>query len=155
MRGKKKSSVRVKDVMTPDVRSCSPDTTLASAAAIMWEADCGVLPVVDDGKLTGVITDRDICIALGTQDRLPHTVPVRDAETTSVMTCAPDDELRHALEIMRDYKVRRIPVVDTDHHLKGIVSLNDIVLRADGKHANELSYEEVMKTMKAVCAHRA
>lgn len=155
MRARKAAHLRVQDVMTPNVRSCSPDTTLSVAAAIMWEGDCGVLPVVENGKLAGIITDRDICIALGTQDRLPHTVPVRDAETTAVMTCTPEDELRHALQIMRHHKVRRVPVVDAEQHLRGIVSLNDIVLRADGAHSNELSYDEVMKTMKAVCAHRS
>lgn len=155
MRARKAAHLRVQDVMTPNVRSCSPDTTLSVAAAIMWEGDCGVLPVVENGKLAGIITDRDICIALGTQDRLPHTVPVRDAETTAVMTCNPEDELGHALQIMRHHKVRRVPVVDAEQHLRGIVSLNDIVLRADGAHSNELSYDEVMKTMKAVCAHRS
>jgi CBS domain-containing protein len=146
--------MRVKDVMTANVQTCPPDTNLSRAAAMMWEGDCGILPVVEDGILAGIVTDRDICIALGTQDRLPHTVPVRDVETTDVATCEPEDDLRHALELMRRYKVRRLPVTDTDHHLKGIVSLNDIVLRADRAHPEELSYDEVVNTMKAVCEHR-
>ncbi len=146
--------MRVRDVMTTDVRSCPPDTNLSRAAAMMWEGDCGVLPVVEDGKLAGIITDRDICIALGTQDRLPHTVPVRDVEKTELATCEPEDELRHALELMRRYKVRRLPVTDAEHHLKGIVSLNDIVLRADRIHPEDLTYDEVVNTMKAVCEHR-
>lgn len=146
--------MRVKDVMTAAVRTCPPDTDLSRAAALMWEGDCGVLLVVDDGQLQGIVTDRDICIALGTQDRLPHTVPVRDVETTTVATCEPDDDLHRALELMRRYKVRRLPVTDAEHHLKGILSLNDIVLRADRVHPEELSYDEVLNTMKAVCEHR-
>lgn len=146
--------MKVQDVMTDDVQCCAPDTDLAAAAAMMWERDCGVLPVVEDGKLAGIITDRDICMALGTRDRPAHELTVRDVETTSVETCEPGDDLRHAMEIMRHGKVRRLPVVDELGTIQGIVSLNDIALRVDRTHDDELSYEQVMNTIKAVSEHR-
>lgn len=139
--------------MTPNVISCGSDTTLSSAAGMMWDGDCGVLPVVENGKLSGIITDRDICIALGTRDRVPHTLSVRDVETTAVMTCAPEDELRRALEIMRQHKLRRIPVVDSQQQLKGVITLSDIVSCVDGRNSGGLSYEDVVQALKAICAH--
>ncbi|MFM7137093.1 MAG: CBS domain-containing protein [Planctomycetota bacterium] len=155
MRARRATQVRVRDVMTNEVRSCSPETSLAVAAAIMWEGDCGALPVVENGRVTGIITDRDVCITLGTRDRLPRTVLVRDAGTTSIIACAPDDDLRTALDAMGRCKVRRLPVVDAEQQIRGIVSLNDIILRADRMLGNALSYDEVTQTLKCVCAHRS
>lgn len=147
-------TVRVQGVMTEEVRSCTPNTPLSDSAAILWDRDRGALPVIEDGKVAGITTDRDICIALGTRDRLPHTVPMRDAGTRPVVTCGPEDERRKVLELKRQYQIRRIPVVDAEQRLRGIVSINDIVLRAEGRRSKELSHEEVIKTMKAVSAHR-
>ena len=84
--------MKVRELMTADARACSPTTTLAGAAATMWEADCGILPVVEDGgRIVGVITDRDVCIAAGTRARPASELLVADAMTTKVRTCSPDD----------------------------------------------------------------
>jgi CBS-domain-containing membrane protein len=120
----------------------------------MWSNDCGVLPVVEDGKLAGIITDRDICIALGTRNRPAADMTVKDAATGDVQTCAPDDDIHVAMAIMRRAKIHRLPVVSDQGKLEGIVALNDLVLAADRKHG-EIDYEEVMNTMKAVSEHRA
>lgn len=143
------------DVMSVNVKRCSPDTDLAAASAMMWDHDCGALPVVEDGRLVGIITDRDICIALGTRDRPAHEVTVREVQTTKLEVCHPRDELHHAMELMRCAKVRRLPVVNRQGVLQGVLSLNDLALRVDHAHGEELSYEQVMNTIKAVGEHRS
>jgi CBS domain-containing protein len=118
----------------------------------MWANDCGILPVVEDGKLTGIITDRDICIALGTKNRRAAEVRVDEVASQDVQTCSPDADVHAALATMRRAKVRRLPVVD-DGKLEGILALNDIVEAVDRKHG-DIDYEDVMNTMKAICEHR-
>lgn len=144
--------MKVQDLMTKEVKYCAPDTNLAAATELMWNADCGVLPVVEDGKLFGIITDRDISIALGTRNLRASDVLVGDVATRDVHTCAPNAELHTAMSVMRRAKVRRLPVVD-DGKLKGILALNDIVEAVDRKH-RDIDYEEFMNTMKAICEHR-
>jgi len=145
--------VRIRDIMTEPVIACSPDTNLAAAAAIMWNEDCGVLPVVEDGKLTGILTDRDICIALGTRGVPAPSIAVRDVAMKDVETCAPESDVHSAMHTMRRAKVRRLPVVDDQGQLKGLIGLNDIILAADRK-GGPVDYEEVMNTVKAVSEHR-
>lgn len=146
--------MRVQDIMTQEPKCCGLDTNLAAAAELMWNNDCGVLPVVDgDGKLAGIVTDRDMCIALGTRNRLAADTAVKDVATGEVQTCTPDDDAHTAMAIMRRAKVRRLPVVGEGGKLEGIVALNDIVVAADRKHG-AIDYEEVMNTVKAVSEHR-
>lgn len=145
--------MKVRDLMTKNVQFCEPATNLASAAEIMWNTDCGVLPVVTDGKLAGILTDRDICMALGTRNRRPSEITAGDVATKDVETCAPEADVHAAMTLMRKAKVRRLPVVE-DGHLKGILAINDIVDAVDRKHG-AIDYEEVMGTMKAICEHRA
>jgi len=139
--------------MTKEVKRCGPDTDLATASALMWANDCGVLPVERDGKLIGIITDRDICIALGTRNRRAAEVPVGEVASQDVQTCFPDADVHAAMATMRRAKVHRLPVVD-DGKLEGILALNDIVDAVDRRHG-DIDYEEVMNTMKAVSEHRA
>ena len=121
----------VKDVLTVPVTTCRPEMNLAAASALMWEKDCGVLPVLNEnGELAGILTDRDICIALGTRNRLPSEVAVREVMGTSPLICKPTDDVRSALQIMREAKVRRLPVVGENGVVEGVVSLGDIVLSA-------------------------
>ena len=145
--------MKVRDIMTEELRCCQPDTNLAVATELMWNNDCGVLPVVDDGKLAGIITDRDICIALGTRNRPAADMAVKDVAAHEVQTCAPDDDVHMAMAVMRRAKVHRLPVVNNEGKLEGVVALNDIVLAADRKHG-AIDYEEVMNTIKAVSEHR-
>jgi CBS domain-containing protein len=141
--------MRIKEVMTGQVQCCSPDTNLAAAIEIMWNNDCGVLPVVDDGKLAGIVTDRDICIALGTRDSPARDVPVRDVGTTTVETCEPDDDVYAALEVMQTSRVRRLPVVDRQGNLLGIVTLGDLANRIEREDGSAL-VEELLAALKAV-----
>lgn len=149
--------MKVQDVMTEQVKFCWPDTDLAAAAAMMWENDCGVLPVVvDGGKAIGVITDRDIAIAVGTRNKIASDVPVKEVMSAQLYTASPEDDIHTALTLMRKEMVHRLPVVNNEGVLKGILSLNDVALQAvpaDGKKTTELNYEDVASTLKAVCEH--
>ena len=145
--------MRVQDVMNRSVASCHPDASLAAAAGLMWENNCGQLPVVDGGKVTAVITDRDICIALGTRNRRACELKVRDVTCRAAVVCHPDDDLRSALKIMAEEKVRRLPVVGREGTLVGILSLEDVTLQA--RHHGDtdrppVSFEDVMNTLRAI-----
>jgi CBS domain-containing protein len=143
--------VKVKDIMTTDVRICTPDTTVAEAAPMMWDGDCGILPVVDDGELIGVVTDRDMYIALATRNARASQLRVGAVATNKIATCAPEDDVHAALTVMREARVRRLPVVGFGATLLGIVSINDILLAADADKT--LRHEEVVDTLKAIGAH--
>jgi CBS domain-containing protein len=141
----------VKDIMTPDPRVCSPATNLAAAAALMLDGDCGILPVVEDGKLMGVVTDRDLYIALATRDKRASELTVGDVATRDVLTCRPDEDVLAVLAAMRSRRVRRIPVEGFGGAILGIVSMNDLVLAAGPRKA--IRSDDVVATYQAICAH--
>jgi CBS domain-containing protein len=144
--------MKVRDLMTGNPKCCGPDTNLAEAIELMWTNDCGVLPVMEEGKLTGIVTDRDVCIAVGTRNCRPSDTTVKEVATGTVHTCAPDDDVDTAMAIMRRAQVRRLPVVE-DGKLAGILALNDIILAAAHKYA-PVDADGVMNTMRAVSEHR-
>jgi CBS domain-containing protein len=144
--------MKVQDIMTPHPRTASPRTTLAEASQQLWNGDCGILPVIDEGALVGVVTDRDMYVALGTRDARASQITVGDVATRTVWTCAPTDDVHVALGTMKERRVRRLPVV-ADGSLVGIISLNDVALVAGaGKPVQD---EEIVDTFKAICAHRS
>jgi CBS domain-containing protein len=149
--------MKVKEIMTPNAKACTPTDTLAEAARVMWDNDCGILPVVKDGgKVVGLITDRDICMATAINDRNPSNIAVEDTMSGKVYAASPDDDVRKALETMKEHKVRRLPVTAKDGTLKGILSMNDVVLNAKearGKQTEDLAYADIVNTYKAICAH--
>lgn len=123
--------MRVLDIMTRDVRTCTPQTSLPQIAMLMWEGCCGVIPVIDArGHVAGVVTDRDICLAIAGSTRRPVNIVAHELMKHAVHACAPEDDLRTALDAMRRFKVRRLPVVAADGRLAGILSIDDVVLRA-------------------------
>ena len=150
--------MNVQDIMTSDVRCCGPDTNLAAAAKMMWDSDCGALPVLNvQGQVMGMITDRDICMAAATKNKPASDITVWETVSGIAQTCHLSDDVHTALDIMKREKVRRLPVVDEDGILQGIVAINDFVLlagEAKGGKAPALSYEDVVRTMKAISAHR-
>jgi CBS domain-containing protein len=150
---KESIEMKIKELMTSDVKSCGLDTNLAAAAKIMWEEDCGAVPVTDEGgHVVGVITDRDICIAGATRPSAEGEIPVRDVISDALYTCAPSDDARAALETMRQRKVRRLPVVDAGGQLAGIVSINDIAMHARVGKGSEVPAEAVLETFLAITA---
>ena len=123
--------MQICDIMTRDVRTCALETSLTEVARLMRTGCCGAIPVVDpDGRIAGVVTDRDISMAIVNSTRKPINIAACEIMSRHVHACAPDDDVRTALRTMRDFKVRRLPVVGPDGRLAGILSMDDIILRA-------------------------
>jgi CBS domain-containing protein len=152
---KDKNIMKVEDVMTKDVHTCRPETNLSMAAMQMWNGDLGALPVLaNGGTVVGMITDRDICMAAATKHRDPATIDVGEVMTGKVYSCAPETEIHEALQTMQQRRVRRLPVINTDDgKLAGILSLDDVALKAQSGAKAELSAQDVEDTLKAICAH--
>lgn len=150
--------MKVQDIMIAAPKCCRPDTNLAAAVELMWVNDCGFLPVVDhDGRIAGVITDRDICVALGTRNQRASEVCVREAMTDHVYTCAADDDIHSALKSMEENEVRRLPVVTPDGELMGVLSIGDVTLYASGGHGEkrpELSTDDVVEAFQGIRARQ-
>lgn len=147
--------MNVQNVMVKDARFCKPGTNLATVVEIFWEQGCGALPVVDDARVIGMITDRDVSIALGTRDAKAGETCVRDVTLPKVFFCRPEDDIHSALQTMRAQQVRRLPVVNYRGALEGILSLDDVVLFAGEKPTDELTYTDVVDTMKSIFEHPA
>ena len=147
--------MKVRDVMTSNVKSCWPETNLAEVAKMMWENDCGILPVINGaGKLIGTITDRDIAIAVGTKNRLASEITVGEVMPQGVVvTALADEDVKSALKTMRGAAVRRLPIMDSGGIVRGIVSMNDILLQAR-PDLRDPSYEDIVSTFKGICEHQ-
>lgn len=144
-------SDRVGDLMTTQVYACGPDDELQRAADIMWNHDCGAVPVVQDGgRLVGIITDRDLCMAAYTRGSSLTGVKVAAAMAHDVATCTPEDTIAHAFELMAQRRVRRIPVVDADGHLTGMLSIGGLATRLAGPGTERDSCELLAKTLAAI-----
>jgi CBS domain-containing protein len=126
----------VQHVMSRDVRTVAPESTIREAARIMAEADVGALPVAAGDRLAGMVTDRDIAIRAIAVGKGPDTT-VGEVMTHDVLYCHEDEDVSDISENMADMQVRRLPVVDVDKRLVGIVSLADIALGADTEEAGE------------------
>jgi CBS domain-containing protein len=144
--------MKVRDIMTQTAVCCRPETNIGAAVELLWAHNYGMLPVVDsNNKLIGIVTDRDIAVALGTRNRLPGNLTVGEVTTAPVFTCQPDDEIHEALGTMADHQVRRLPVVDGNGAPQGVLSVDDILIHADQNKWEgccELSSEEVIRCLK-------
>jgi CBS domain-containing protein len=148
--------MKVEDVMSKDVRTCGPDDALSEAARIMWERDCGCVPVLDgdgSGRVVAMITDRDISMAAYTQGARLAEIPVRKAMSAAVRACRPGDSVDDAEALMRRFQIRRLPVVDDAGHLLGILSLADLAeAAASGRGGRRgVSEAQVAETLEAIC----
>ncbi len=119
--------MQVNEAMTSDVKIANPNQTIRDAARLMAQIDVGVLPVGENDRLVGMITDRDIAIRAVGADKGPQT-PIREAMSKEVLYCFEDDDLDDVMQNMADIKLRRLPVLDRDKRLVGILSLGDIAL---------------------------
>ena len=144
----------VESLMTREVESCRPESTLAEAAAVMWRRDCGVVPVVDeDQRVVGLVTDRDICMALSMRGERASEVRVSEVMARGVQTCTPVDDVREALEAMGRLQVRRLPVVDSRGRLVGVLSISDVVRHTrKGKGRKHVSRRAALAALRALCA---
>lgn len=149
--------MNVQALMNSHVQYAGTDASVADVVAIMAANDCGAVPIVDsENRVVGMITDRDICLALGPR-RLPAAaIAVTDVMSKRVYACGPGEDVLDALETMKNKKVRRLPVIDGDRQLVGILSMDDIVLHAEGGGAekvekeSELGYGQTVDTLKAI-----
>lgn len=145
----KGGSMKVQDIMTQVVATCHPWTNLAEVAMMMWNHDCGLIPVLSDqGTVTSVITDRDICMSVATKHRRAEEITVGEVTNGSLFLCSPEDDLTKVLKTMGMNQVRRLPVVDQDGHLVGLVSMNDIVTAS--RSTKTPTYSAVIETLKAI-----
>ncbi|HLJ51347.1 MAG TPA: CBS domain-containing protein [Bryobacteraceae bacterium] len=144
--------MQVQQVMSANVTFCRLGSNLAAATELLWTMDVGALPVVDDGgNVLGIVTDRDICIALGTRNVPASDVLVDDVMAKEVWTCRPDDDMADVLRLMGDAQVRRLPVIDDHEKLCGIVSLNDLALHT-GIGKTEVTGIDILAALVTICA---
>lgn len=128
----------VRDAMTPSVRTPSPSQSLAEAAQLMKSDDVGSIPIVEEGRLVGIVTDRDIAIRAVAEGIDPSAVTIADVASRDLVTVEPDQDLDEALALMARHQVRRLPVVEEDGRLVGILAQADVALEAKEKKAGEL-----------------
>jgi len=153
--------MRVEKLMTTDVKVCFEHDTLNQAAQLMWEGDCGFVPVIagnGDASLIGVVTDRDIAMAAYTRGKKLWEIPVSATMSREVTFCHASDAVEQAEGLMREKKIRRLPVVDRRNRIVGILSLNDIAREAQREVAvggrPEVSAQSVSQTLAMVCEPR-
>lgn len=149
--------MRVNQLMTRMVQTCAANDDLNKAADIMWSNDCGCVPVVDgENHVVGMITDRDVAMAAYTQGRPLASIPIEVAMAHDVKWCKEDEDIAVAEGVMRANQIRRVPVVDDDGHLVGMLSLNDLArAAAEPQKVGTRFVEDLTRTIAAVCRPRA
>ena len=144
--------MKIASLVHRDVMSCTIHDSLERAAQLMWDHDVGCLPVIDDqGHVTGMVTDRDVCMAAYTQGAPLRAIPVTTAMAKHVFSCELGDEVETVERTMREHQIRRMPVIDEQGHPMGIVSLNDL---ARGATHGTAPPSEGTATLVAVSAPR-
>jgi CBS domain-containing protein len=128
--------MKIRDLMTSDPAVCKPDDACAQAATLMRQEDCGAIPVVDDGQLVGIVTDRDIVIRAVAVGKDPRSTPVSQVMSADPITLSPDDGADDAERVMADRQVRRLPVVE-DGRLVGILVTAQLARREDAREVGE------------------
>ncbi len=144
--------MKVEEIMRREVKVCTASDTLNRAAHLMWENDCGCVPVVEgDFRVVGMLTDRDICMAAYIRGATLHHLQASSAMSRDLTACQPEDDLLKAQQIMREHRVRRLPLMDATGKLVGIISLTDVA-RAVAMAKNVSAKSRVADTLAAVCA---
>ena len=141
--------MKVSEVMTKSPACCSSDTNLGAAAEIMWNSNCGFLPILSSQQtVVGVITDRDMCMAMATRNRMPGDITVQEVSSGTIHSCKSEDEIMTALATMKENGVRRLPVLGPKGKLAGVLSVDDLVLLADSEARGLLSCDLVVHSLK-------
>jgi CBS domain-containing protein len=148
----------VEQIMSRPPVACSTSDSLGRAAQLLWDHDCGSLPVLDaEGRLAGMITDRDICMAAYLRGQPLAAIPVEQAMARQVHACSAGDPIGVAEKIMGQFQVRRLPVADEHGRVVGVLSLTDLVRQAEqdgGRRRPEVTGVEVTRTLAAICQPR-
>ena len=134
--------IRCREIMTSNVQTATRDMSLREVATIMRDGDMGAIPVVEDGKLVGIVTDRDIVVR-SVADGKDASSPVAQAMTTEIFSVRPDDFAFEAIRLMGDKQVRRIPVVDDNGALAGIIAMADVALEMEDEREIAETLEEI------------
>ncbi|NUP08870.1 MAG: CBS domain-containing protein [Polyangiaceae bacterium] len=145
--------MKVGELMTREVGTCRRDQTLNIAAQIMWEHDCGSVPVVDSyGRVIAMITDRDICMAAYTQGKALSEIYVSTCASEDLVSVREEEEIETVEELMRQHQIRRVPVVDDRGRAVGILAMGDLAVNAHVSPAkgHELSSDSIAGTLAAV-----
>src|SRR5688572_21472249 len=140
--GKARERTRCREIMTSSVRTAAPRTPLREVAVMMRDGDVGSLPVVDGGRLVGIVTDRDIVVRAVAEGK-DASAPVSEAMTTEIFSVRPDDFVFEAIRLMGDKQVRRIPVVGESGELAGIIAMADIALEMEDEREIAEALEEI------------
>ena len=130
--------MQVKDVMTANVHVVAPDANLREAASLMRDLDIGALPVCENDRVIGFVTDRDITIRATASGRSPDECQVREVMSRGVVTCREGSSLEEAERLMKDRQVRRLAILDDDQRLSGILSLGDVALETESGEAGDV-----------------
>ncbi len=151
--------MRVEQLMSRNIHTCEARADLNRVAQLMWEHDCGCIPIVtEENKLIGVITDRDVAMAAYTQGKPLAEIRACDVMATPVHTCQPTDDVSIAQRRMRDHQLRRLPITDATHTLIGLLSLNDLALEASRERGPGLRPQvraaDVAETLAVISRHR-
>jgi CBS domain-containing protein len=125
--------------MTGEVLCCASDSNLNDAAHLMWERDCGFVPVTEreSGRLVGVVTDRDLCMAAYTKGRPLHDIPVHEVMSRAIVSVRADEDVARAFDLLRRHQLHRLPVLDAHGELVGVLSLTDLARTAERRRAPE------------------
>ena len=137
-----KARVLCRDIMTKDVKTATRADTLQTVARLMRDGDMGSVPVVEDGKLVGIVTDRDLVVR-SIADGKDASTSIAEAMTTDIFSVKPDDFAFEAIRLMGDKQVRRIPVVDNEGRLAGIIAMADIALEMEDQQEIAETLEEI------------
>ena len=132
------SKHRIRELMTENPKTVSSDATVVEAARVMREDDVGLVPVVDGDRLVGTVTDRDIAIRVVAEERDPNNTTVRETASKDLVTIDPEQDLGEALRLMAQHQVRRLPVVEEDGRLVGIVAQADVARHGDDSETGQV-----------------
>ena len=151
--------MRVEQLMSRNIHTCDIEADLSRVAQLMWEHDCGCIPIVDaDDTLIGVITDRDVAMAAYMQGKPLAQICAADVMAKPVHTCRPDEDVSVAQKRMRDHQLRRLPITDSNGSLIGVLSLNDLALEASRERGPgvrpQVRAVDIAETLAVISRHR-
>ncbi|MBI3649809.1 MAG: CBS domain-containing protein [Acidobacteria bacterium] len=138
-------TVRCRDIMTKDVTTCTPESNIREVAEKMEDDNVGSIPVVENGRLAGLITDRDIVCRVLAEGKNTRSTTVREAMTEDLISCTPDESVLEAIRKMGEHQIRRLPICDPNGRLRGILALGDLALEAEHDYDLKRALERIFE----------
>lgn len=137
--------MKIREIMTQHIETVDADATVRDVAELMRRLDVGVIPVVDQSRVAGVITDRDVCLRCVADNRNANHTPAREIMSSDVRTASEDDDVRDAANLMKRDQIRRLIVVDSEDRAVGMVSLGDLAVHCNDEKVTADALEEISK----------